>query len=93
MSVAAILARYHAEKAVHAQLRRDKIKLAEVADLQRRAATYLAEDREELLALAELTIAASPTLQHMVARQSVRNDPRDRTLSTRQPRQEQAIQR
>jgi len=67
MSVASILARYHAEKAVRAQLRRDKIKLAEVNDLQRRAAAYLAEHRAELLAQAERTIAGSAVLQRMVA--------------------------
>jgi hypothetical protein len=67
VSIASILARFHAEKAVHSRLRREKIKPAEVADLQRMAAAYLAEHRAELLELAERTIAGSPVLQGMVA--------------------------
>ena len=51
MSIASILARFHVEKAVHARLRREKIKPSEVADLQRMAAAYLAEHRAELLEL------------------------------------------
>ena len=93
MSIASILARYHAEKAVHAQLRRDKVRLVEINDLQRRVSAYLAEHTAELLEQAEQTIAASPKLQRMVARQSVRNDPRNRTLPSGLARQQQAIQR
>jgi hypothetical protein len=67
MSIGSILARHHAEEAVYARLRREKIKPAEVADLQRMAAAYLAEHRAELLEQAERTIGASPVLQRMVA--------------------------
>jgi len=67
MSIASILARYHAEKAVHAQLRRDKVRLVEINDLQRRVSAYLAEHTAELLEQAEQTIAASSKLQRMVA--------------------------
>jgi Resolvase, N terminal domain len=71
VSVASILARYHAEKAVHARLRREKIKPAEGVDIQRMAAAYLAEHRAQLLERAERTIAASAVLQRMVRRHDV----------------------
>jgi hypothetical protein len=67
--IALILARYYATKAVKAQLASQKIKLAEVdaRDVRRMADAYLAEHLAELLAQAERTIAASPSLQRMVA--------------------------
>jgi hypothetical protein len=67
--VAGTLARYYAAKAVRAQLRSHKIKIAEVdaSALRRMADAYLAEHLAELLEQAERTIAASPVLQRMVA--------------------------
>ena len=63
--VAGTLARYYAAKAVRAQLRSHKIKIAEVnaGDIRRMADAYLTEHLSELLAQAERTIAASPVLQ------------------------------
>jgi hypothetical protein len=93
--VAGTLARYYAKQAVKAQLRREKIKITEIAprEINARTEAYLAEHAAELLAKAEQTIAASPVLQKMVARQSVRNDQRNRTLTLRRSQQVQAIQR
>jgi hypothetical protein len=67
VSIESIFARYHAEKAVRARLRSEKIKPAEVEDIQRMASAYLAEHRAELLEQAERTIAGSAVLQRMVA--------------------------
>src|SRR6516165_1753808 len=68
--VAGTLARYYAKQAVRTQLRREKIKIAEIAprDLRARTETYLDEHLPELLEQAQRTIAASPVLQKMVAR-------------------------